>query len=82
MLMTLMPPILNKFLKILEGHFETESPQKKSGTLEIDKNTFKIYTEDGTYFPLEVQLEGKKRMKIKDFLNGFREFDHISISGK
>ncbi len=69
-----------KSLKIFEGKFENEAHDKKPGTLEIDKNTFKISTEDGFYFPLEVQLEGKKRMKVKDFLNGFREFENISIS--
>ena len=69
-----------KSLKIFEGKFENEDHQKNSGTLEIDKHQFKVYTKDGCYFPLEVQLEGKKRMKVKDFLNGFREFDNISIS--
>ena len=69
-----------KSLKLFEGKFENEAHDKKPGTLEIDKNTFKISTEDGFYFPLEVQLEGKKRMKVKDFLNGFREFENISIS--
>ena len=68
-----------KSLKIFEGKFENEDHQKNPGTLEIDKHQFKVYTKDGCYFPLEVQLEGKKRMKVKDFLNGFREFENISI---
>ena len=69
-----------KSLKIFEGKFENEDHQKNPGTLEIDKHQFKLYTKDGCYFPLEVQLEGKKRMKVKDFLNGFRQFENISIS--
>lgn len=69
-----------KSLKMFEGKFEKEVHQNDSGTLEINKNTFKIFTKDGCYFPLEVQLEGKKRMKVKDFLNGFRAFVNISIS--
>ena len=69
-----------KFLKIFEGKFENEDHQKNPGTVEINKHKFKVYTKDGSYFPLEVQLEGKKRMKVKDFLNGFREFENISIS--
>jgi len=48
--------------------------------LDISKNEFKIYTQDGIYFPLELQLEGKKRMNIKDFLNGFRNFDEIKMA--
>jgi methionyl-tRNA formyltransferase len=31
-----------------------------------------IATADGYYFPEELQLEGKKRMWVVDFLNGFR----------
>lgn len=69
-----------KFLKIFEGKFENVDHQKNPGTVEINKHQFKVYTKDGFYFPLEVQLEGKKRMKVKDFLNGFREFENISIS--
>ena len=68
-----------KSLKIFEGKFENDDHQKNPGTLEIDKHEFKVYTKNGSYFPLEVQLEGKKRMKVKDFLNGFREFENIFI---
>lgn len=68
-----------KFLKIYKGTFEIESHDNTSGTLEIDKNQFKIFTKDGFYLPEEVQLEGKKRMSVKDFLNGFQHYDHISM---
>ena len=68
-----------KFLKIYKGKFEIDSHEKTSGTLEIDKHHFKIFTEDGFYLPEEVQLEGKKRMSVKDFLNGFQHYDHISM---
>ncbi|UOE40569.1 methionyl-tRNA formyltransferase [Chryseobacterium suipulveris] len=70
-----------KSLKIFSGSFEISDHQKSPGTLEIDKNTFKIFTKDGYYLPQELQLEGKKRMNVKDFLNGFREFENISIVG-
>lgn len=69
-----------KSLKIYSGKFEISNPQKSPGTLEIDKNHFKIFTKDGFYEPQELQLEGKKRMNVKDFLNGFRNFDNISMS--
>lgn len=67
-----------KSLKIYEGKFEISAHEKTPGSLEIDKNQFKIYTKDGIYFPEELQLEGKKRMNVKAFLNGFQHFDSIS----
>lgn len=68
-----------KFLKIFKGNFEKCTQDKNPGTLEIDKHEFKVYTQDGFYSPEEVQLEGKKRMSVKDFLNGFQHYDHISM---
>lgn len=69
-----------KGLKIYNGKFEISEHEKPVGSLEISKNDFRIYTKDGIYFPLELQLEGKKRMNIKDFLNGFRNFDEIKMA--
>jgi methionyl-tRNA formyltransferase len=69
-----------KGLKIFGGKFELLNHNKAVGSLDISKNEFKIYTKDGVYFPLELQLEGKKRMNIKDFLNGFRNFDEIKMA--
>lgn len=69
-----------KGLKIYIGKFEITNHDKTSGTLDISKNEFKIYTQDGIYYPLELQLEGKKRMNVKDFLNGFRNFDEIKLA--
>ncbi|MCD0454825.1 methionyl-tRNA formyltransferase [Chryseobacterium sp. LC2016-27] len=69
-----------KGLKIYNGKFEVSEHGKPVGSLEISKNDFKIYTKDGIYFPLELQLEGKKRMNIKDLLNGFRNFDEIKMA--
>jgi methionyl-tRNA formyltransferase len=69
-----------KGLKIFGGKFEISNHGKTVGSLEISKNDFKIYTKDGFYYPLELQLEGKKRMNIKDFLNGFRNFEEIKMA--
>ncbi|SMP31305.1 methionyl-tRNA formyltransferase [Chryseobacterium profundimaris] len=69
-----------KVLKIFGGIFDVENHDKPAGTLDISKTGFKIYTADGTYSPLELQLEGKKRMNIKDFLNGFRSFEQIKMA--
>jgi len=69
-----------KGLKIFGGRFEISEHGKPAGSLDISKNEFKIYTADGIYFPEELQLEGKKRMNIKDFLNGFRSFEQIKMA--
>ncbi len=69
-----------KSLKIYTGTFQKTEHSEKIGTLTIAKNVFRISVKDGYYFPTEVQLEGKKRMTIKDFLNGFRNFEEISLA--
>jgi methionyl-tRNA formyltransferase len=69
-----------KGLKIFAGKFEISNHDQPAGSLEISKNDFKIYTGDGMYYPSELQLEGKKRMTVKDFLNGFRNLDEIKMA--
>ncbi|MGH1519436.1 methionyl-tRNA formyltransferase [Chryseobacterium sp. JK1] len=76
---TLMVENEEKGLKIFAGKFELADHGHNAGTLSISKNEFKIYTEDGIYYPMELQLEGKKRMMVKDFLNGFHSYEGISL---
>ena len=66
-----------KGLKIYGGTYEVKSSSKTPGDFEISKSEFVIYTKDGLYSPTEVQLEGKKRMGVKDFLNGFQSYENI-----
>lgn len=68
-----------KILKIFAGKFEVKKHLSIPGKSEISKNSFLVYTEDGIYYPEELQLEGKKRIDVKSFLNGFREFENIQI---
>ena len=68
-----------KILKIFKGKFQKIEHSKENGEIEISKNEFKIYAENGVYFPEELQLEGKKRMNLKDFLNGFHSFDELKL---
>lgn len=68
-----------KNLKILNGKFVPENHNKEVGKMDISKNDFKIYVKDGYYLPLEVQLEGKKKMSLKDFLNGFQSFENMFL---
>jgi len=59
-------------LKIFKSKFETSSHQKANGLLIVDKNTIKVYCQNGILEILELQLEGKKRMASVEFLKGFR----------
>ena len=68
-----------KILKIFKGKFQKIQHSKENGAIEISKNEFKIYAKNGVYFPEELQLEGKKRMNLKDFLNGFHSFDGLKL---
>ena len=68
-----------KILKIFKGKFQKIEHSKENGEIEISKNEFKIYAKNGVYFPEELQLEGKKRMNLKDFLNGFHSFDELKL---
>ena len=68
-----------KILKIFKGKFQKIEHSKEYGAIEISKNEFKIYAKNGVYFPEELQLEGKKRMNLKDFLNGFHSFDELKL---
>ncbi len=68
-----------KNLKIFSGHSDT-GKQGIPGTLSISRQGLGIYTKDGMYLPEEVQLEGKKRMSVTDFLNGFQTFDQIKLA--
>ena len=68
-----------KILKIFKGKFQKIEHSKECGEIEISKNEFKIYAKNGVYFPEELQLEGKKRMNLKDFLNGFHSFDGLKL---
>lgn len=68
-----------KTLKIFAGTFEEIEENSLPRKLRISKKDIYIFTKSGIYKPTEVQLEGKKRMSVKDFLNGFRDFENIEI---
>lgn len=63
----------NKILKILGSAFETGIHGSPPGHFETDGKTYlKFSCSDGYVFCREVQLEGKKKMQIEEFLRGFR----------
>lgn len=69
-----------KSLKIFGGQFETESHSREAADFDISKSDFKFYTKDGIYYPEDVQIQGKKRLPVKDFLNGIQNFEEYKKS--
>ncbi|MBD1428536.1 methionyl-tRNA formyltransferase [Sphingobacterium litopenaei] len=62
-----------KVLKVYEAEKEIQSHQKESGTYETDGKTYlKFATNDGFINLKMIQIEGKKRMEINEFLKGYR----------
>jgi methionyl-tRNA formyltransferase len=63
----------DKTIKIFRSEKEFMIPASKPGRWESDKKTFlKFSCKDGYILLKDVQLEGKKRMGIEDFLRGYR----------
>ena len=62
-----------KLLKIYCSEKEQATPSLPPGQWETDKKTYlKFAAPDGYIHVTELQLEGKKKMKIEDFLRGYR----------
>lgn len=62
----------DKQLKIHAG--ENGEGNLQSGQIAEIDGRVAIGTGDGVYFPLEVQLAGKKRVDISSFVNGYSDF--------
>ena len=59
-------------LKIFRTAKENAPPQYEAGKIVSDSKSFlKIACSDGYIHLLDIQLEGRKRMLIRDFLNGY-----------
>jgi methionyl-tRNA formyltransferase len=62
-----------KTLKIFKTKKEKTQPATAPGQFETDhSNYLKFAAPDGYIHLEEVQLQGKKRMSIQDFLRGYR----------
>lgn len=66
----------NKTLKIWEAEpveeIETDKSEESAGMItKVEKDAFYVGTGEGWLKVTEVQLEGKKRMKVKDFQLGY-----------
>jgi len=63
----------DKTLKIFRSEKEHAPPTSRPGRWETDRKTWlKFACSDGYIHVKDVQLEGKKRMGIEDFLRGYR----------
>lgn len=63
----------DKTLKVFKIEKENTNPKIEAGNFETDGKTFlKFATNNGYIKLLEVQMEGKKRMQIDEFLRGVR----------
>lgn len=59
--------------KIFTSAYSVEKHNLEAGTFVSDNKSYlKVATQDGFVSILELQMQGKKRMAIKDFLNGFK----------
>ena len=59
--------------KIFTSSYSSEKHDLNPGTFVTDNKSFlKVATSDGFVSIHELQMQGKKRMAIKDFLNGFK----------
>ena len=62
-----------KTLKIFKGRPLEASHSLVPGAIDTDRKTyFRFACSDGFYEVKEMQLEGKKRMQVEDFLRGYR----------
>ncbi|MGN6400499.1 MAG: methionyl-tRNA formyltransferase, partial [Flavisolibacter sp.] len=62
-----------KVLKIYRSEKVHNQPSAEPGIFETDKKTFlKFACADGFIHIKELQLEGKKKMMVEDFLRGYR----------
>ena len=60
-------------LKIIKTHIINDANSKEFGSIDTDNKSFLyVHTLKGLLSIDELQPEGKKRMQIKDFLNGFK----------
>lgn len=63
----------DKSLKIYKAKKEAHAAPKSPGSIETDNKTYlKFAAADGYIHIIELQLEGKKKMTVEEFLRGFR----------
>ncbi len=69
-----------KKFKIYEAKIKYDAGVTSPKEVIVDNNEMKIAHEEGYLLPTVVQLEGKKKMPIKDFLNGLKTTEGLKIT--
>jgi len=59
-------------LKVYKAEILNEKPEEEPGKFVFERKRLKIATKDGYILVNELQLQGKKRMDVKSFLNGYK----------
>ena len=67
-----MEELEGKNLRVFKAHREAANHQKENGTLVLENKELKVAVNGGYFVLDEIQIQGKKRMKTTDFLNGFQ----------
>lgn len=63
-----------KLFKIYRSRIEEGVPSGRPGSYETDhKSWLRFAASDGYLYAMEIQAEGKKKMRIEEFLRGFRK---------
>lgn len=62
-------------LKVFKSAKTCRLSEGVAGSFSVEKNKLYVNTSDFQLELLEVQLSGKKRMMVRDFLNGFRDIE-------
>ena len=69
-----------KILKLYNVIFRNEKKSfELNGLISINNNFMKIHVKDGYLEVIELQLEGKKRMNSKEFINGFKNYNFTKL---
>ena len=66
-------------IKIFETEYQTISHQLPIGTIIKEKNAISVATSDGYVRILSLQMPGKKRMTVADFMRGYKNIDKIQM---
>ncbi|WP_289644593.1 methionyl-tRNA formyltransferase [Maribacter aestuarii] len=67
-------------VKIYETEMERTEHDMKTGTLVFDRKTLKVAVSGGYLNLLEIQLQGKRRMAVRDVLNGLNLSKNAYVS--
>ena len=62
-------------MEIMKGDVYKRQHQESGTIVKIFKDAIGVKVDDGVFLITEFQLEGKKRMSVKDYLNGHNIFE-------